>query len=48
MAGALLDVKVSIRAPREGGDSNALRILRLVRVSIRAPREGGDLRMRFE
>ncbi len=34
---------VSIRAPREGGDSAGSGSNNAVRVSIRAPREGGDL-----
>ncbi len=33
---------VSIRAPREGGDSQPLAYLPPSNVSIRAPREGGD------
>ena len=33
---------VSIRAPREGGDSAPLLFADLEFVSIRAPREGGD------
>ena len=35
-------MQVSIRAPREGGDSIPLLLVRPLRVSIRAPREGGD------
>ena len=34
--------KVSIRAPREGGDTGRVRLLSFQYVSIRAPREGGD------
>ena len=34
---------VSIRAPREGGDSEALAFDGVADVSIRAPREGGDV-----
>ena len=40
-----LIMDVSIRAPREGGDSLCLTIRILIPVSIRAPREGGDLQL---
>ena len=33
---------VSIRAPREGGDSEGDMSFDILEVSIRAPREGGD------
>ena len=35
-------IPVSIRAPREGGDSGRPSLRTLMLVSIRAPREGGD------
>ena len=38
----LREDEVSIRAPREGGDSRCTFGLVLLQVSIRAPREGGD------
>ncbi len=37
-----LDLVVSIRAPREGGDPPPMSNLAATGVSIRAPREGGD------
>ncbi len=36
-------MSVSIRAPREGGDSGFLQVDIDGKVSIRAPREGGDM-----
>ena len=36
--------KISIHAPREGGDGHACALEVTVRISIHAPREGGDIR----
>ena len=35
--------RISIHAPREGGDMPWLKNLPLFRISIHAPREGGDI-----
>ena len=42
------NTKISIHAPREGGDLPRLsRFLRCRMISIHAPREGGDVCHRF-
>ena len=38
----LIDIKISIHAPREGGDLSGNIGLRIGIISIHAPREGGD------
>ena len=41
----LIDIKISIHAPREGGDRRMYAAIRAARqISIHAPREGGDAR----
>ena len=35
-------MSISIHAPREGGDYNKAKIVKLFLISIHAPREGGD------
>ncbi len=39
--------RVSIRAPREGGDRMSDRFMDQCEVSIRAPREGGDKKVAY-
>ena len=35
-------IRISIHAPREGGDLNACSPIEVIPISIHAPREGGD------
>ena len=40
-------IKISIHAPREGGDRDFKSMDKRVVISIHAPREGGDFKSRF-